>query len=717
MDRDDHALALTNETAAPKCLDTSLLTDRAREWMQHVKWACLNLQADLKRGLKKRKAAELWSRMLLEQRQFHLSAERLRKLFDAWLKQRGADLAAGIAEGVAGDKALINERLCGRPAKRNIPAAVIARFWSLYLDMKDKASVQAAWRTLMRKFCDGEAIAKGITWQTIFMREHPADDLPAHCPWSLHRPPPGWSMSNFSQLPKPDDVTRALALRGIGAAKAVLAKTAGVNIAWDSLRVGECYFIDDHDLDFRCIVGGQIVRLRLIVLREARTRRTLAYVARPRLKEEDGTQRSITRRDVQHLLAGWLYHFGIPRDFECYLHCENAAAAVSEDFEQLLLRVSAGRLRIDRTAVYRGVVQNAGFTQSGGTPTGKAMIESSFRLLDLELAHIRGATGRNYLHKPEDHEHRLGHTRRLLDRINSLTLTDREEVATLMQTGDLKLPFPSIWEAHHELSLAIQRMDARTWHECEGFITVHEFRTSPDSSLYYPLNKELLPLLDKKALCMVREFFDYPETLQNRMLGEWGRKRAESPAECWMRLMPTIKWARISDAGLFELMLDSIPHEYKGQGTVKVEIAGQKIEFRGPIDVQPGTKIKLRTNFDNPFAAWAQDEAGRVVGTLERVERIAYHDAETMRERAEFKAVQLARATQSIRVLEAHDPDAVQRMSDNAFAEHLLTTLEGDKPTHSATISSPLSDRLLGAVAAKPDTADAEIDAIAAAMD
>lgn len=717
MDRDDHALALTAELPAVKTLDTSLLTDRAREWMEHVKWACLNLQAELKRGMKKRPAAVLWSRQLLEQRQFTLSAERLRKLFDAWLKQRGDDLAAGVPEGIAGDKALVNERLCGRAAKRNIPAAVIARFWSLYLDMKDKASVQAAWRSLMRKFCDGEVIAKGITWRTIFMREHPADDIPAVCPWSLHRPPPGWSMSNFAQLPKPDDVTRALALRGIGAAKAVLAKTAGVNIDWNSLRIGECYFIDDHDLDFRCIVGGQIVRLRLIVLREARTRRTLAYVARPRLKEEDGTQRSVTRRDVQHLLAGWLYHFGIPRDFECFLHCENAAAAVSEDFEQMLLRVSGGRLRIDRTAVYRGVVQNAGFTQSGGTPTGKAMIESSFRLLDLELAHVRGATGRNYIFKPEEHEGRLGATRKLLDRINTLSIPDRNEVAEMMQAGDLKLPFPSIWEAHHELSLAIQRMDARTWHDCEGFLTVHEFRTSPDSAIYYPLNKELLPSLDSAALGIVRDFFSFPESLQNRMLGEWGRKRAESPAECWMRLMPSIKWARISDASLFELMLDTVVIEYKGQGGVKCEIGGNKIEFRGDIDAQPGQRVRLRTNFDNPFAAWAQDEAGRVLGMLERVERIAYHDAQTMRERAEFKAVQLARATQTIRVLEAHDPDAMQRMSDNAFAEHLLTTLEGDKPTPSATISSPTSDRLLAAVEAKPDTSDAEIDAIAAAMD
>lgn len=690
MDRDDHSLSLVSDSAAPSSLtlhraavDFSKLTDRARVWFENVKWACLNIQADLKRGSKKRPACEIWRRQLSEQRGFEISAERLRKLFDAWFKQ--------------GDTALVNDRLCGRPAKRLIPHSVIAAFWAIYLDMKDKASMQAAWRRLMHKFITGEPVAKGYTWHTLFMRLHPADDLPAQCPWSIQRPPPGWTQSNFSQLPKPDLVTRALALRGIGAAKALLAKHAGVNIAWDSLRVGECYMIDDHDLDFRCLVGGQLVRLRLIVLREVRTRRTLAHVVRPRLKEEDGTERSITRRDVAHLLAGWLYHFGIPRDYECHLHCENAAAAVSTELEEMLLRVTGGRLKIDRTALYKGVVQYGGHSQSGGTPTGKAIIESGFRLLDIELAHVRGATGRNYLHKPEEHQGRITATQQILRRINSLPASSQNELAELVQEGDLKLPFPSIWEAHDELALAIQRMDARTWHDMEGFLKVQEFRTSPDSGIYYPLNRELVPLLTTEAQAAVRDFLALPETFQNRFLG-WGRRRSESPAECWLRLHPQVKWAQISEAALFELMLDCTTVTWPGHGSVKCEIAGEKVEFRGQLhDVAPGSKIRLRLNADNPFAAWAQDDLGRVLGTLQKVERVGYHDAQTMRERVEFKAVALAHATQAVRTLEMQNSDAVKNITDSAHLAALLSNLETEtaRPKASATIQSPSSAKLL----------------------
>jgi hypothetical protein len=362
-------------------------------------------------------------------------------------------------------------------------------------------------------------------------------------------------------------------------------------------------------------------------------------------------------------------------------------------------------------------VQYAGYSQSGGTPTGKAIIESGFRLLDIELAHVRGATGSNYLSKPEEHEGRLNSTRKLLKRIQELPAGDQNELAELLHDGEIKLPFPSIWEAHQELALAIQRMDARTWHEMEGFLKITEFRTAKGAGPHYPLHPELYPLLSPEAKGVVSEFMGYPMELQNRMLS-WGRTRAESPAECWMRLHPQIKWVNISEAGLFELMLDSTNVEYNGQGAIKCEINGTKIEFRGDVNALPGQKIRLRFNADNPFAAWAQDEQGRVLGTLHKVERVSYHDAQTMRERVEVKAVNLAHAVQAVRTLEMQNPVAINQIHDSAHLAALLSNLEGPtaRPTPTATIQSPHSTALLHTAEATEPTPGPDADATWAAV-
>lgn len=694
MDRDDHALSLTD------AIDRTKLTERARQWMESMHWCCLNMADELRGGAKKRPLCIQWAARLRDERGIDMSAERLRKWFDAFHKK--------------GIKALVNRSLCGRTTMKTIPGRVAQMFWSLYLDMKDKASIEAAWRNLMQRFMNGETLAGGITWQKLWMGTHPAAELPRDCPWNFHRPPPGWSLSNFRQLRKPTEVEQALALKGIGAAKAILAAQNGVRIDWSTLRVGECYMIDDHDVDFRCIVAGQIVRLRLIVLREVRTRRHLAYVVRPRLKEEDGTMRSITHRDVMHLLSGWLWSFGLPRDYPAYLHLENSAATVSDVSGEMLARVTGGRLLLDKTSLYKGVVQQAGFKQSGGTPTGKAIIESGFRLFDIELAHIRGATGRNYLHKPEEHEGRLQHTRDLIQRVQALPDHDRAVMGELVKSGDVKLPFPSLWEAHEEIHLAIQRMDARTWHEMEGFLRVTEFRTSADSAVYYPLNKELFPLLSSDSQATIKDFLEAPEAWQNRFLA-YGRQRAESSAEAWLRLSRSVPWVKISEASLFELMLDMARTRYNGQGSVRLEIEGRRVEFRGDIDAAPGDELLLRFNADNPAAVWVQDRAGRVLGTMRRDDRVHYHDAEGLRDRAEFKAISLAHAVQNVRTMEMTNPDARKQIDDNANVAALLTAFEDAhaRPVPVATIQSESSDALVAVAtkAAKKKTAASAEDA------
>jgi hypothetical protein len=683
MDIDNTLMSTGGQTADIHYHD---MTARARAWRDSVEWACLNMKRGIDAGSGVRDMAAEWSMRLAQERTLKLSAERLRKIYGRWIKRGAA--------------ALVNGRLCGRaPVRHLLPDAVLAQFWSIYLNMKDKASKEAAWRHLIHLLRSGQPLNGGLTWQTLWLKLHRAAVLPERCPWSHHNPPPGWSLSAMLKSEQPSDLVMAISHSGIGAGRALAARQCGIQMDWGSLKVGECYMIDDHDVDFMCLVEGQPVRLRLIVLIEVRTRRVMAYVARPRLKEEDGTMRSITRRDVMHLLAGWLYKFGVPRDYPSVLHVENAAATVSPLMAEVMTRITGGRLTVDRTALYSGVARLASFRQTGGTPTGKPVIESKFRLLDIELAHVRGATGRNYIHKPEELSGRLQATKQLIDRARDLPELAQSDLAELVLSGKVKPPFTSLREAHDEIGSAIARMDARTWHEMEGFLTVPEFRTAPDSGMFYPLHRELFDGLTKDEKDMVQEFYTYPEALQTRMVAQWGRVRAETSAECWLRLCRGVPWLSISQAAVFDLLCDAQPHEYKGTHSIRLNIAGQGTEFRGRLDAAPGTKLVCRFNAENPEAIWVQDHAGRVLTTMARVERLGFQDAAAHREAAEFKATNLARAIQQVRMYEANDPAARAEIQDRADLAALMDTFEGEhaRPVPAAMLISESSDELVAA--------------------
>jgi hypothetical protein len=685
MDRDDHALSLTESAH-----DDTRLTERARLFKEALKWACLNIQSEMIKGGKKRPLCITWAAHLAAERSIDLSGERLRKWYDAWTRH--------------GDAALVNKSLCGKPQARLIPAKIVQQFWGLYLDMKDKASKDMAWRNLMERFIKGERMEGGLTWPALFLTLHPTAEIPEHCPWNLHNPPPGWTRTNFTSQPEPDEVTTALALRGMGGAKAVLSKLTGVRIDWATLRIGECYMIDDVDGDFHCIVDGQIVRLRLIVLIEVRSRRVLAYVVRPRTTEDDGTMRSITRRDVQHLLAGWLWKFGLPRDYESTLHMENASATTGDAFNDMLGRVTGGRLGTHKTAVYDHVVKIGGYREHGGTPTGKPQIESKFRLFHTYLAHVRGWTGRNYLTKPGEHEDRKIETKKLMNRAALLPEHAKDELAAKLKSGELKLPFMSLWEAHEEIGQAFAAMDRRMWHEMEGFLRVREFRMAEDSGIYYPLNAELLPLQNPKARETIKDFLESPKNWQTRYLA-WGRERAESSAECWTRLAAQEPWVKISENAMFELLLDHKQTEWNGTGSVRIDIGGRMIEFRPQrgaqtLSIATKSKVLVRYNEDAPELAVIQDHAGRVLGSLIRSDRTHYHDLEGKREQAEFKAVTLAHAIQNVQVFQSTNPDSIREIDERSKLAAFMDAFEGEhaavKPE--ATIQSGESDALVNAM-------------------
>lgn len=668
------------------------LTDSARRRFDALKRVLTKLDSAVRAGGKVRPLCRSLSS------EVNLSPERLRKRYEAWRITKS-------------DQHLVDLRLCGGSAtpqalpQSALPQAVVDLFHAQRQRMADKDPNRASWRWIITQLITGESLPGGVgTWQTLWMQLHPHAEVPSSCPWNFHNPPPGWSLSTFTRLPAPSAIADALATEGVGAAKALLAKHAAVRIDWTSLRPMELIWFDDHDVDFGVIVAGQVVRLRLILARDARTRRVLAYGVRPRLKEEDGTRRSITRRDMQHLIAGLLYTFGLPRDYPVKLCVENAAAAIATEFEPILSRVTQGRVTVDRTGLYRQVVRYGGHKEQGGSPTGKAAHESGFRLFDIELAHIRGQFGSNYTVKPGEVEGRLQDANNLLKSIDSEALINAN--------GDgPRLPFCDLMEANQEIHLALKRMDARMWHEMEGFLSIPEFRFSTGDPVFRPLHPAHFEFLSSDLQADIRAFAEAPESMQNRWLA-YGRTRRESSAEAWRRLASKIPFVGLNENALFELFLDlSKPVEYHGMNTLRLEIAGVSHEFRGfDHRLEAGQKITARFNADKPEMIWLQDHAGRCLGMMNRVDRLNYKDAQGRRDAMEFQAVQLAHATQEVRTLQMAHPDALRELRDSQGLQLLNSVGDGiPKPTE--ILPSPSSDELTHAAQKSPRKSKPKTDA------
>jgi len=294
-------------------------------------------------------------------------------------------------------------------------------------------------------------------------------------------------------------------------------------------------------------------------------------------------------------------------------------------------------------------------------------------------------------------------TRLLMNRAELLPDQAKDELALKLKSGELKLPFMSLWEAHEEIGQAFAQMDRRMWHEMEGFLQVREFRMAEDSGIYYPLNAELLPLQNSKARDTIREFLESPPNWQAKFLA-WGRERAESSAECWTRLAAQEAWVKISENAMFELLLDHKQTEWNGTGSVRIDIGGRTIEFRPagtlPLNLPTKAKVLVRYNEDAPELAVIQDHAGRVLGSLIRSDRTHYHDLEGKREQAEFKAVTLAHAIQNVQVYQSTNADSIREIDERSKLAAFMDAFEGEhaavKPE--ATIQSGESDALVSAM-------------------
>jgi hypothetical protein len=655
------------------------LTDKARIKLEAFEAVMHAMESARKAGGKVRALAREYAATLCEAG-YKIGDDRLRKLFNRWQRN--------------GTRELVDIRLCGGSIKKRarsktkIPARVLQLWHAERLRRADKDKDAGAWRWLITQLMEGRVIDGVGTWQALWFDLHPHAEEPASCPWNHSKPPPGWSLKNFQKQVRPNEMVEAMAADSYGRAKSLASLHVGVNIDWSSLRPMELIAFDDVRLDFSVFVmengKPQVVPVVLLVARDVATRRVLGIACRPRVVEDDGVRRNIRRRDMHHLTAGVLFTHGLPRDYDVTLLTENSTAVHTREFEAVIARATDGRVKIDRTGLFEKAVKIGGFFERGGAPNAKAIQESSFLLLHNELANVRGQMGRNYTVRPGEHDGRAAETIKMLSGPNAVALVNAD--------GSLKvkMPFADIWEAHELIATTLRRIDCRVMHSMEGFLDVTEFRFSEGDPVFRPLHPALFDLQSAAIQKDIAEFLsdEVPDSMRNRWLS-YGRQRKESPSERWSRLVRGEKFVKLSRESLFELFLDvSKPFEYRGLNSVRLDVLGKTIEFRGSDhDLVNGVRYTARFNADNPGLIFLQDELGRVCGTMERNERLDWHDIEGRKAAMEEQGIALAHAVREVQTLQMSHPDALAELRERNAALHLINPHAGAQPESSGEIT------------------------------
>lgn len=565
-------------------------------------------------------------------------------------------------------------------------------------------SSRAVMTELKDKWARGEAIAGYGTWQEYHKTRWPERDCPERYPFGFL--PEGWSESNL-YTKRSSIAQRKMKTHGLAAAQRylphVVRDTSG-------LRPLELITIDDFELDF-IVRAFNPVRQRWemchaagLLAIDVATRRKLAVAVVPRFKlsrkeranydartaahaepaegeaetgEEKKHRISITRADVQSLLHVVFSNHGKPADYGCTILCENASAAITDDFE-LALELLLG-VQVARTGLIDQKTLTNGFLQGGGKPWQKGWIESLFNLIWNTAAALPGQKGSSYQLRPADLAAKLLYAEKLL-KLDGLT----PEVAE-----QLRVPFFTIDQALEALDVIFARIENRTDHKCQGFRQLFDYQL-PDTAGLVP-ESALLTLSQEQVLACTPV------------------ARFESPVERWNNLRPSCRFEKVADYVLACLLLTPRKFTLRNLRLTTAKDGGLTFaDADSPVMKLPdGTELLGYYDSSRPDRLFVTDIKGRYIGTVRRrgaidIRNHAAISAET------GEVMRMIRSLVINPLRERHAAEDQQLLADRTHNDALLrehNLLPGAKSPTPDGQSAGLSKRLAQAQPATPGTA------------
>jgi hypothetical protein len=607
---------------SPEPLDAEVYANLTKKTRRKFNALC-DVMRSIARAPKVTPACIAAAQALLK-RDIQLSPERIRKLWYAY--------------ALRGEAALVDHNLCGGRcglpdcSTRNLSLLKQETIdhWIRLAEQSDKPSLRNSWKELIALLSKGEQIDGVGTWRSLWSQLNPHKPLPAKCPWSVHRPPSGWSLPSF-MAKKPSNVEFLAAKKGLAAAETELALSLPIRTDLTELRFMEVVVFDDHRLDFKAWVGKEIVELWAVFAMDLSTRTILAWGVRPRLANDDGSKQSLTRRDMQHLIAGMLSKHGYPKDYTCTLLCENAAAAITSQVENDIRRVTRGQVIVDRSGVGSG--RSIGFEEKYGKPRGKRWLESWFNIFEIELGRTPGQMGNRWENQRGDFKARenLGIKLARMEIMEQLPAEAR--------------PFPSLEEARAYIHDAILKTEAREQHALEYFGIVRLWRVN-DS--------------DSWKSCDDAFFLSLPLEQQNRLMEDraTGLIRPERPDERRARLHDPQAFTSLTAGGTAFLLLDVVAiDKYAGTNAITFKFAGRTFDFSGTEHrALPGQKLVARFDADHPDHCTLEDEQGRILGFMRQRRAANMFEKERIGEQLGERQKAIGKAVHNVRTRHA-DPN------------------------------------------------------------
>lgn len=371
-----------------------------------------------------------------------ISAKSLQRIYAAWQRD--------------GWRALTLNYGCGASP---LPANFV-QFWkTLVLQFGVKRGVRQAHHELARRYAawrKGDATAAIPGYAT--------------CPeWDAGTNlPPGWTYKNLSRAKYLPTRAEATAVKvGALAAREFKAPVCVKRAA----EPGMVYQFDDMWHDHYASVAGfaaPVRPLEFACIDESSACRVL-FGVRPRLPRKDGTNEQLQGHEMALLLVTLLTTIGYHRD-GCVLKIENGTATLDAEQEAALLRMSGGKVRVERGAMLGGSAFEGGFSgQARGNFKHKAALESQHSLIH-NAASILPAYAGNNRSVPEDTQGLIKARERLYKKAAKFLPA---ELLDTISAGELG------WDAYNARYCEIvEQVNARTEHNLEDWAgrEVAEFR-------------------------------------------------------------------------------------------------------------------------------------------------------------------------------------------------------------------------------------------------
>lgn len=503
-------------------------------------------------------------------------------------------------------------------------------------------SARAAITSLRTDWAEGREIPGYGTWRDYFRATRPLDDVPERFPLNFY--PEGWSQSNL-YTKQSSKAERALKRQGFAAAKRYLPH---VMRDLSLLRFLELIVIDDFETDQLVQAWNpetkrwQICRCAGLLAIDAATRTKLAIGLKPRFTDDEGKKMSLTRADVQTLLYEVFRTHGLPTAYRTTILAENAAAAISGDFE-LALELLLG-VQVARTGLIHEKTLKNGFVQSGGKPWEKPWIESMFRLMHSTAGELPGQKGASYQLKPADLEAKVLYAEKLLN-------TEGLPPEAALQ---IRVPFLKVEEFLAAYERIFARMETRHDHKLQGFEERFMYQL-PDGRTVADASSLALMAPDQITQCTPLPYKESPRERLARLVAQVElRPVAPHVLACLLLTPKRVK-----------LINHRLSFAHQGRGFTFAD--GDSPVMQLP----EGSEVLGYFDQARPGVLYVTDLKGRYIGPVRARGRVDIRDAEAIgTEQAEV--ARLIRACVLNPVRDRHAGEDAQLASDREHNQALL---------------------------------------------